>query len=81
MDTSIFYTFQGLSEDGEMYYSAVFPALTGIFPLEAHTGVDGQLPQSMTAEQLSALNAQPGHLFQPALGQLDGLVSSLEVEK
>jgi hypothetical protein len=35
----------------------------------------------MTAEQLSALNAQAGDLFQFALGQLDALVSSLEVEK
>jgi hypothetical protein len=84
LDLSIFYTFQGLSEDGEIYYSAVFPVLTGVFPLEAPTvvyGEDALPPQAMTAEQLSTLNAQSGDLFQPALGQLDALVSSLEVEK
>jgi hypothetical protein len=81
VDPSIFYTFQGISEDGEFYFSAVFPVLPGIFPLEIHPGVEGQQPQNMTAEQLSALNAQPGDLFQPALGQLDALVSSLEAKK
>ena len=84
LDLSIFYTFQGLSEDGEVYFSAVFPVQTGIFPLEAPPVVyseDDQPPQAMTAEQLSALNDQAGDLFQPALGQLDALVSSLEVEK
>ena len=77
----IFYTFQGLSEDGEIYFSATFPVFTGIFPLEIHPGVDGQPPQNMTPEQLSALNAQPEDLFQPALGQLDALVKSIKVEK
>jgi hypothetical protein len=81
VDPSIFYTFQGLSEDGEIYFSATFPVFTGIFPLEIHPGVDGQPPQNMTPEQLSALNAQPEDLFQPALGQLDALVKSIKVEK
>ena len=81
LDQSIFYTFQGLSEDGEIYFSAVFPTITGIFPFDIHPGVDGQQPQNMNAEQLSALNAQSGDLFHPALGQLDALVSSLKVEK
>lgn len=80
-DPSIFYTFQGLSQDGEIYFSAILPVMTGIFPLEIHPGVDGQLPQNMTPEQLSALNAQAGDLFQPALGQLDALVKSININK
>jgi hypothetical protein len=80
MDPSIFYTFQGLSEDSQFYFSAVFPVLTGVFPLEIPPMVEGQLPQSMNAEQLSALNAQAGDLFHPALGKFDALVSSLEVK-
>jgi len=80
VDPSIFYTFQGLSEDGEIYFSATFPVLTGIFPLETHPGVAGQQPQNMTLEQLNALNAQSEDLFQPALGQLDALVKSMSVE-
>jgi hypothetical protein len=58
--------------------------LTGVFPLEAPPvayGEDDQPPEAMSAEQLSALNAKAGDLFQPALGQLDTLVSSLEVEQ
>jgi hypothetical protein len=81
VDPGIFYTFQGLSEDGEIYFSGTFPVLTGIFPLEIHPGVDGQQPQNMTPEQLNALNAQSEDLFQPALGQLDALLKSMKVEK
>jgi hypothetical protein len=81
VDPGIFYTFQGLSEDGEIYFSGTFPVLTGIFPLEIHPGVDGQQPQNMTPAQLGALNAQSEDLFQPALGQLDALVKSIEAAK
>jgi hypothetical protein len=49
--------------------------------LEIHPGVDGQQPQNMTPEQLGALNAQSEDLFQPALGQLDALVKSIEAAK
>jgi hypothetical protein len=81
MDQSIFYAFQGLSDDGQFYFSAVFPVLTGVFPLEIPPSVEGQLPQNMNAEQLGALNVQSGDLFKPALGQFDALVSSLEVKE
>jgi len=84
LDYHIFYTFQGLSEDGEIYFSAVFSVLTGVFPLEIAPvafSEDSPPPQAMSTEQLTALNAQAGDLFQPALGQLDALVSSLKVEK
>jgi hypothetical protein len=81
VESSVFYTFQGLSEDGEFYISATFPVLTGIFPLEIHPGVEGQQPENMTPAQLDALNAQSGDLFQPSLVQLDAVVRSLKVEK
>lgn len=83
LDYYVFYTFQGLSEDDEFYFSAVFPVLTGVFPLEITPIVYSEEmppPQAMSAEQLAALNAQPGNLFQPPLGQLDDLVSSLKAE-
>jgi hypothetical protein len=84
LDYHIFYTFQGLSDDGEMYFSAIFPVLTGVFPLEIAPVVYGEgspPPQAMRIEQLNALNAQPEDLFQPGLGQLDALVSSLKAQK
>jgi hypothetical protein len=80
LDPNVFYTFQGLSDDGEIYISAVFAVQTGVFPLEIHPSVDGSLPKNMTPEQLAALNAQAADLFQPALGQLDALVQSLKIE-
>jgi hypothetical protein len=81
VDSSVFYTFQGLSQDGVFYFSAIFPVLTGIFPFEAHPPVEGQQPQNVTIAQLIELNSQSEDLFQPALGQLDALVESLNVEK
>jgi hypothetical protein len=84
LDSDIFYTFQGISDDGEIYFSAVFPVRTGVFPLEITpivSGGESPPPQAMNAELLAALNAQPENLFQPALGQLDALVSSLKVER
>jgi hypothetical protein len=80
IDPSLFYTFQGLSNDGEIYLSGVFPVLSGVFPLEVHPAVDGQLPQNFSTEQFAALQAQPGEEFSPALGQLDALVESIEVK-
>ncbi len=84
LDSNLIYTFQGLSAEGDIYISAVFPVGSGIFPLEAPPiiyGEDDLPPQAMTAEQLSALNARAGDMFQPALGQLDGLVNSLVIER
>jgi hypothetical protein len=78
LDPAIFYTFQGLSDDGELYFSAVFPTASGLFPLEVHPGANDQLPDSDYTEELAALNAQSGDLFQPALGQLDALIRSLK---
>jgi hypothetical protein len=81
VESSVSYTFQGLSEDGEIYFAGTFPVLTGIFPSEAHPPVEGQQPQNVTIAQLIELNSQSEDLFQPALGQLDALVKSLRVEK
>ncbi len=80
IDPILFYTFQGLSDDGEIYVSAVLPVLSGVFPTEIHPAVDGQLPQNYTDEQLATLNTQPAENFQPELGQLDALIRSLKVE-
>lgn len=35
LDGQVFYTFQGLTQDGQYYVSALFPVQTGIFPTEA----------------------------------------------
>jgi hypothetical protein len=80
IDPSLFYAFQGVSDDGEIYISAVLPVLSGVFPTEIHPAVDEQMPQNFSPEQFATLQAQPGEQFSPALGTLDALVESIVVK-
>jgi hypothetical protein len=34
LESQVFYTFQGLTDDGQFYVAAFFPVQTGIFPIE-----------------------------------------------
>ncbi len=81
----LFYTFQGLTDDGRYYVAAILPVAHSMLPADAES-----LPQSERdaasadfAQYLSdttkALNAQNGAGFQPALTELDALVQSITV--
>ncbi len=87
LDTQIFYTFQGLTDDGQYYVSAVFPVQTGIFPAEPppcpRCGEANYDPvaewMSVLSEQLNTLNTQPEAAFAPSLDKLDRLVTSIQI--
>jgi hypothetical protein len=89
LDREVFYTFQGLTEDGAFYVSAFFPVQTGVFPTEVpacpRCGEPDYDPFSeWTAtliEQLTALNAQPANDFAPSLNVLDDLIQSISIRK
>ncbi len=89
LDGSVFYTFQGLTDDGQFYVSAVFPIATGIFPDElpdqptiSDSGSDYSSEWLSTlTDQLAQLNAQAGDSFDPSLATLDELVNSIHIEK
>lgn len=80
-NTDLFYSFQGISEDGEWYVAMVLPVshpslpsspdASGVEPLNAETYY-----QQMS-DQLSLLG---GETFSPSLILLDELVSSLRVK-
>jgi hypothetical protein len=87
LDYQIFYTFQGLSEDGQFYVSAFFPLGTGIFPMEAppcpNCGQPDYNPfpewRATLIEQVNQLNTQPAKDFEPSLDLLDALVQSIQI--
>jgi hypothetical protein len=82
LDSWIFYTFQGLSDDGKFYISASFPVATGIFPNEPPK--DQIFPDQAfidtMKEQVVQLNAQAPDRFEPSLSMLDALVGSIRIE-
>lgn len=87
LDQQIFYTFQGLTDDGQFYVSALFPVETGVFPTEAPACSQcgeadyNPLPEweAELADQVTQLNALPEDEFAPALAVLDELIASIEI--
>jgi hypothetical protein len=89
LDREVFYTFQGLTDDGAFYVSAFFPVRTGVFPAEPpacpRCGEPDYDPfaewATILTEQLVVLNAQPGDHFAPSLNVLDELIQSIHIGK
>jgi hypothetical protein len=87
LEREVFYTFQGLTEDGEFYVSAFFPVETGIFPTEPPACPECAEPNydpfaewtTVLREQLTQLNAQPADEFAPSLNMLDDLIKSIQI--
>lgn len=87
LEGQVFYTFQGLTEDGQFYISALFPVQTGIFPSQAppcpKCGEPDYDPftewRTLLTEQLNQLNAQPQEVFSPSLSTLDELIKSVRI--
>ncbi|HZW04982.1 MAG TPA: hypothetical protein VFF68_13700 [Anaerolineaceae bacterium] len=88
LDTELFYTFQGVTDDGELYVSAVLPVRSGLLPVEPpELSLNCMDPSEQEAckaslnEQLQQLNGQAGEAFNPTLAELDGVIRSLVVTK
>ena len=87
LDQHVFYTFQGVTDDGDFYVSAVFPVETGIFPTEPSPcpkcGEPDYNPfpewQALLSDQLTRLNAQDTEKFVPSLTTLDELIQSIQI--
>jgi hypothetical protein len=71
-----FYTFQGLTDDGEYYISAVFPVTGDNMPeFDAAASPDKWMPVLQDAVQ--AANSMPADKFQPSLNVLDQVIQSV----
>jgi hypothetical protein len=78
-DQSVFYTFQGLTDDGRYYISAVLPVTTGVLPATAGEGFDPQTWTTMVEGWADELAALEGAGFRPSLDALDQVVRSITV--
>jgi hypothetical protein len=87
VEQNVFYTFQGVTEDGKFYVSALFPIQTGIFPTEPPACSKCSDPnydfpsewKDAVTKQLNQLNSQPQDQFTPSLEKLDELIRSIQI--
>jgi hypothetical protein len=82
VDWFAFYTFQGRTEDGQYYLSAVLPVRTNLLPDEqpgmgAQPDLNGLA--SLLQDQITRINAQPDDQFTPSLSQLDALIAGVKI--
>jgi hypothetical protein len=81
---SLFYTFQGLTDDGSTYVAAYFPVSLPSLPNSPQMDEETLAEmitdwQSYLAQTLALINEQPATAFTPDLTALDALVSSISV--
>ncbi len=81
-NTDMFYTFQGITSDGQYYVSAILPVSNPILPAngEANPGDINALGDNFEAyltDIKSQINGQPAGNFYPQLNQLDAMMESL----
>jgi len=81
----VFYTFQGITADGQHYVSAVLPINTGVIPAEGPSIDD---PDTFAAEYqgylesvLGIIAAADGETFSPPLRVLDQMMQSVTVSQ
>ncbi len=77
-DSEIYYTFQGLSADGQYYVSAQFPVRSNILPETPDaSAVDPATFQTQLDQTVGQLNTLAPEQFTPNLHMLDALVESM----
>jgi hypothetical protein len=89
LESQIFYTFQGITDDEQFYVSVFFPVQTGIFPTDPPACPQCGDPTydpfpewtATLTEQLTRLNAQSEDAFSPSLLMLDELIKSITISQ
>jgi hypothetical protein len=83
-NSSLIYTFQGLTSDGKYYISVVLPVTHSKLPnsttFSEQEAKAGQDYLDYLSQTVTLLNAQPAENFTPDLNKLDALVRSIEVQ-
>jgi hypothetical protein len=84
LSNSFWYTFQGISSDGEYYINATFKLTTDLFPLETGGEFDpaafSENLESYYSESISILNAAAPDDFSPSLSEIDEMIESFSFE-
>jgi hypothetical protein len=86
-NTDMFYTFQGLTSDGQYWISAVLPINNGILPPDATNPPSGQTWDQFSnnygayiADTINQLNGQSPNSFTPTITLLDALIGSISIQ-
>lgn len=83
IEGEMFYTFQGLSDDGRYYVAALFPVNTGVLPEGMPADLNPDQLVGMWEDYLASVREQLNGVapadFTPSLEMLDSLVQSLTI--
>jgi hypothetical protein len=83
-NTRMFYTYQGLTQDGQYVVSATFPVSNPVLPDESSITLD-QVFMDRFAQYIldttQALNEQSPESYTPDLGLLDTMIQTLLIQK
>jgi hypothetical protein len=79
-NTDLFYTYQGLTNDGKYWLSAILPINNPILPADASNPPDSNNFESYISDMITQLNSQASDTFTPSLALLDELVSSITIQ-
>lgn len=78
------YTFQGMSKDGQLYVSAMFPVIAPNFPAEYPADFDYEAFIANFVpylnESVTSLNSAAPETFSPSLADVDAIVQSIQIE-
>ena len=84
----LFYTYQGLTDDGKYWVSVILPISTPNLMADGKNPPDGQSMDDFAnnystyvADTAAQLNEQNTDSFTPAIGQLDALVQSISIAR
>ncbi|MGZ6346800.1 MAG: hypothetical protein ACXWNC_04420, partial [Anaerolineales bacterium] len=83
-NSELFYTFQGLTTDGNYYIAAILPVSNPELPAEPTAGVGQTNPlddyRVYLSNTITLLNEQPANAYTPDLSKLDALIRSIEIK-
>jgi hypothetical protein len=83
INPQLYYTFQGLTEDGDFYIAAFFPVYTSAMPDEIKVSDWDAFNlnyRDYLSQTIQALDDQPDSSYMPELALLDELVRSIRVD-
>jgi hypothetical protein len=83
-NTELFYTFQGMTSEGNYYIAAILPVSNPELPTDSN--VSGEQTNAMDdyrnylSNAITLLNEQPADAYTPDLNILDALIRSIEIK-
>lgn len=86
-NNDLFYTYQGLTSNGQYWVSAILPINNPILPANADNPPGGVSWEEFNnnygpyiTDMIAQLNSQPQDAYSPSLGLLDALVGSITIQ-